>query len=94
MAEDEINRLEEERKKLEVANAEFKGLLQGLRLTKLNPDVEGFLQLLEWMFKGFRNTKEDMILSFQQLRMTKKLDDLEARIKQLEETLNQLFEWK
>lgn len=95
MTEEELRRLEKEKRELESARAEFKGILQGLRLTELNPTDKAFLQLIEWMINGFMNVRDDIISSKQeQLRMTQRLEGLEARVQQLEETLRKLEEWK
>ncbi len=95
MAEEEISRLEEEKKKNEFARVEFKGMLQGLRSGKLNPTDTAFLQVIDWMINGFINIRDDMISSKQeQIKVTQRLDGLEARVRQLEVTLRKFEEWK
>jgi len=95
MTEELIRALEEEKKKNEVMRAEFKGMLQGLRASKLNPTDDAFLQVIDWMINGFMNIRDDMISTRQeQLKMAHAIGSLEARVKQLEETLKKFEEWK
>lgn len=55
----------------------------GIRVNKLNPTDEAFLTVIDWMFNGFLNIREDLISAKQeQLRMSLKVDALGTKIVQ------------
>ena len=93
--EDLAKKLEEYKKEKDQAHTKVKGMFEGLRLTKLSDVQQAFLKLLEFIIDGFKNTRDDLIVSLQlNLFLSKRVKTLEEKVKQLEETLRKFEEWK
>lgn len=95
MTEEMFRLLEEAKKEKERAYIELKGMIKGIRLSKLNEVEDSFLKVIEMMFKGFKSVWDDIIPIYeQQLHMTKKIANLENEVKELKQTLDKLHDWK
>ena len=85
MAEEEIRRIEKDKRDIETVKAEFRAKLEGMRLATLNPNEKNFLTILESIVSGFITIGEGLLSAKEeQLRMTQNFNSLESRIKILE----------
>ena len=90
-AEEDLRRLEEERKEREKAYIEFKGMIKGIRLGKLNPIEKDILTLVEWMINGFKNFSDHITTAYEiQVRTTQRIESVETKIEELENNILQL----
>ena len=88
MTEEEIRRIEKDKKDIETVKAEFRAKLEGMRLATLNPNEKDFLTILESIVSGFITIGEGLLSSKEeQLRMTQNFNSLESRIKTLEQEM-------
>jgi len=99
MSEEEIQeklrRLDEHKKQREKEYIKAKAILEGIQLTKLNPQQEAYLKLLAYMLDQFRVNEEHIIsLNEGHLTMVARVDKLEKEINQLRTTMNKLYESK
>ena len=84
MSEDEIRRLKEEKKVREEAYVKLKGMIEGLRLTKLTTAEEGFLKVFETMANGFKNIGDWLVYLYEsQIRLTQRIENLEKEVEQI-----------
>ena len=92
MSEKEILRkLKEGKEQKEKAYIKFQGMLKGIRLGKLSPSDKRFLNIVELMFKGFKNLWDDIISSFEaQMHTNQRVSNLEKKIQELENNILQL----
>jgi hypothetical protein len=90
-----LRKLNEYKKEREKQYIEAKGILQGMRLTRLNPQQEGLVKLLEFLNDSFRATEEKIIsLEEGQLMIIDRISKLEKETKQLRKTLDIFHENK
>jgi hypothetical protein len=88
MTEEEIRRIEKDKRDIETVKAEFRAKLEGMRLTALNPNEKDFLIILESIVSGFITIGEGLLSSKEeQLRMTQNFNSLDSRIKTLEQEM-------
>ena len=66
-------------------------MIRGIKLGRLNPIEKNFVELFEFIMKGFKNVRDDILSIFEgQINMAEKVNSLEAKISELEEAINQL----
>jgi cell division protein FtsL len=91
LTEEEINRIEKDKRDIETVKAEFRAKLEGMKSATLNPNEKDFLTILESIVNGFITILEGLLSSKQeQLRMTQNFNSLESRIKTIEQEITAL----
>ena len=98
--EDALHKLEEYKKRKEKAYIEYKGMLKGIRMGKLNPMEKSFVELLEVIAKGFNDVSDCIVLAYEvEINTIQRINSLETRIEELEtniqllrETLDKLYQ--
>lgn len=91
--EEDLRKLREFQKQREKSYIELKGMLEGIRLQKLNRTDEALLKLAEFMIDGFKNLGDDVYGALeQQIRINQRVSSLDARMKELENNILQLRE--
>jgi hypothetical protein len=82
--EDEIKQLREKQKAREENYTKFKGMLEGLRLTKLTETDKTFLTVIEAMADNFKATGDNLVdLYERQIRIIQTLDNLVKQVEQM-----------
>jgi uncharacterized protein YceH (UPF0502 family) len=90
---DALRKLEEAKKERDQRYLLLKGQIQGIRLSKLNPQGKAFLGIYEMMIDESQRIWNDLARSAeQQIRTNQKVSNLEARIGELEDNILQLRE--
>ena len=92
--EEAIRELEKIKKKKKDAHTKFQGFVAGIRAGRqLSTTDEGFLQLLEFMIKGFNNAWDDITTNCEvQLATIKRVNNIETKINELETNVQQIRE--
>jgi len=91
MTEEEIRRIEKDKRDIETKKGEVKAMLERMKLSTLNPNEKDFLTILESLVNSFITIGEGLVSSKEeQLRMTQNFNNLESRIKTLEQEMNAL----
>jgi hypothetical protein len=90
--EEALERLQKTRRENEEAYLKAKAFLDGFRARgQLSQKDSEFLFLMEFVIKGFKNHGNDIITAFEnQVRFTEALNNLQAKVNDLEDELHQL----
>jgi hypothetical protein len=90
--EEALERLKKTRKDNEDAYLKAKAFMDGFRARgQLNQKDSEFLFLMEFVIKGFKNHGNDIITAFEnQVRFTEAFNNLQAKVNDLENELQQL----
>ena len=92
MSEEEaLRKLKESKKQKDKAYTKIKGMIEGIRLGKLEPMEKSVLSVIEAMYDGFKSVWEDIYSSFElQLQTISRVSNLETRVSELETNILQL----
>jgi len=89
MSEDVLQTLNKEKEEREKKHAKVKGMLEGIRLTRLSETDKGMLQVLEFVMDGFKNTSDSFGLIMEGIyHLTQRVETLEKEVKQLRTTVD------
>lgn len=89
--EDALRKLEEFKKQREQSYLLLKGQIQGIRLQKLSPQGLAFVAIYEMMIDENKKVWDALAgASAQQIRTIEKVSNLERKIKELENNIQQI----